>query len=121
MPLGQDDRRFRTAPDTRLVLLGYQTTRLSTARAEVDRKRESLANLATREGFLLGRIFEENDVNRPCSALAALIAEARAAHVQVVGVATIEDLGLLPHVQHVTRERIEREAGVKVLIAETAP
>jgi hypothetical protein len=38
-----------------------------------------------------------------------------------IAVPTISDLGRLPRVQRLTRERLEREAGVRVLIVEATP
>jgi hypothetical protein len=115
-----DDVGDSSAPPSRPVLLCYQTTRLATDLDDVARKRGALMRLAKSKGFVLGQIFDENDVNRPCAALVSLIAEARSSQVRVIAVPTVEDLGLLPHVQRVTRQRIEREAGVRVLVADLA-
>jgi hypothetical protein len=112
-----DTRRDPTAASARPVLLGYQTTRLGAEPSEAARKHVALLKLARRQGFQLGQIFDENDVNRPCAALVCLITAARAMQVKAVAVPTSEDLGLAAHVQRLTRQRIESEAGVQVIIA----
>lgn len=101
------------------ILLGYQTVRVGTPQFEVARGRRVLAKYAAREGFALAEIFVDQDPNRPCSAMAALIEVARRSGVAAIVVPTLTDLGRLPRVQRLTRERLEREAGVRVLIAES--
>ena len=98
------------------ILFGYQTVRLSTTPEEVARGREALAAFAIREGFALGEVFVERDVDRPCSAFAALISAARRSGVEAVAVPTTADLGRLPRVRWLMRYRLEREAGVRVLV-----
>ena len=98
------------------ILFGYQTVRLSTTPEEVARGREALAAFAIREGFALGEVFVERDVDRPCSAFAALILAARRSGVEAVAVPTTADLGRLPRVRWLMRYRLEREAGVRVLV-----
>ena len=98
------------------VLYGYQTARAGTPAFEIDRGREALAAFAQREGFALGEIFVERDANHPSSALTALISAARRSGVAAVAVPTDEDLGRLPRVRRLMRTRLEREAGVQVLV-----
>jgi len=98
------------------ILFGYQTVRSSTPAEAVAKGREELAAFAIREGFALGEVFVERDVDRPCSALAALIAAARRSPVAAVAVPTTDDLGRLPRVRWLMRYRLEREAGVRVLV-----
>jgi hypothetical protein len=98
------------------ILFGYQTVRLSTPAEAVAKGREELAAFALREGFALGEVFVERDVDRPCSALAALISAARRSGVAAVAVPTTDDLGRLPRVRWLMRYRLEREAGVRVLV-----
>jgi hypothetical protein len=100
------------------VLVGYQVVRVSSSMDEVARGRRALADYAAREGFSLGDVLVERDVNRPCSALVALIDLVRGSDVGVVAVPTPLDLGRLPRVQRLTRERLEREAGVRVVVVE---
>ena len=101
------------------ILFGYQTVRVSTPAAEVARGRDALAAFAIREGFALGEVFVERDVDRPCSALAALISAARRSNVAAVAVPTTADLGKLPRVRWLMRYRLEREAGVRVLVVQS--
>jgi hypothetical protein len=102
------------------ILVGYQTVRLNTSARDVARGRRQLANFAAREGFALAGIFMERDANRPCSALVALIETARRGGVSAIAVPTPADLGSMARVQRLTRERLERETGLRVLIVETA-
>jgi hypothetical protein len=98
------------------ILFGYQTVRVSTPAEEVAKGREELVAFALREGFALGEVFVERDINRPSSALTALIFAARRAEVAAVAVPTANDLGRLPRVRWLMRYRLEREAGVQVLV-----
>jgi len=98
------------------LLLGYQQVRVDAPRDAVAGGRQLLAIFAAREGFALGEVFVERDVNRPCSALVALIEAARRCGATAVAVPTSEDLGRLPRVRHLMQRRLEREAGVRVLI-----
>jgi hypothetical protein len=52
------------------------------------------------------------------SALAALIEVAKRDDLHAVAVPTPEDLGSLPRVQQLTRQMLEREAGVRVLVVD---
>lgn len=101
------------------ILFGYQTVRVSTPADEVARGREALAAFALREGFALAEVFVERDVDRPCSALTALISAARRSNVKAVAVPTSADLGTLPRVRWLMRYRLEREAGVRVLVVQS--
>jgi hypothetical protein len=103
------------------ILFGYQTVRLSTTPTEIAEGRRSLRQFAAQEGFALAEIFVEQDINRPCSALVALIESAVRTRVAAIAVPTPSDLGRLPRVQGLTRARLEREAGVPVLVVEVAP
>jgi hypothetical protein len=100
------------------VLFGYLTVRVGAPRGAIANGERSLARYAQREGFTLGTIFVERDVNRPMSALASLIEAAKREDVQAVAVPSPVDLGLLPRVQQLTRQLLEREAGVRVLVVE---
>jgi hypothetical protein len=98
------------------LLFGYQRVRASASSEEVAKGRDALVAFAFREGFALGEVFVEQDLDRPCSALAALIASARRSEVAVVAVPTAADLGRLPRVQWLMRHRLEQEAGVRVMV-----
>jgi hypothetical protein len=100
------------------VLFGYQCVRLGTPPDQVVRGRRLLAEYAAREGFALAEVYVDDDVNRPDSALVALIAAATRGGVAAVAVPTLEDLGRLPRVRRLWRERLQREAGVRVLVVE---
>ena len=100
------------------ILFGYQTVRVSTPAEDVARGREALAAFAIREGFALAEVFVERDIDQPCSALSALISAARRSNVAAVAVPTTADLGRLPRVRWLMRYRLEREAGVRVLIVQ---
>jgi hypothetical protein len=107
------------------LALGYQVSRLDSPAAELVNGRRVVAAFAEREGFALAGVFVELDVNRPLSSFAALIMNARECGAEAVVVPAAEDLGRLPRVRQLLRERLEREAGVRVLIAQpvhgTAP
>jgi hypothetical protein len=98
------------------ILFGYQTVRVSTPAEEVAKGREELVAFALREGFALAEVFVERDIDRPSSALTALIFAARRSEVAAVAVPTTNDLGRLPRVRWLMRYRLEREAGVRVLV-----
>ena len=98
------------------LLIGYQTIRLNTAIEDVANGHRLLAMFAAQEGYALGTVFEERNANRPCSALVSLIEMARRGGVSAVAAPRAEDLGLLPRVQELTRKRVEREGGIRVLI-----
>jgi hypothetical protein len=98
------------------ILVGYQTVRVSTSYEEVEHGRRLLAEFAAREGYALAGIFVERDANHPCSALVALIETAQRGDISAIAVPTRADLGGLPRVQRLTRERLIRETGVPVVI-----
>jgi hypothetical protein len=103
------------------LLLGYQLVRIDTPRIEVTNGRRLLKAYAARRGFALGPLYIEQNVNEPCSALVAVIdanAQRSRPWVTAVGVARATDLGRLRRVQRLTSERLERECGVPVLVAE---
>jgi hypothetical protein len=77
-----------------------------------------LAEFTAREGFALTQVFVEQEPNRPCSALVALIEAVRRGGIAAVAVPTLEDLGRLPRVRRLMRDRLQREAGVRVLVVE---
>jgi len=99
------------------VLLGYQCVRLDTPKDHVAKGHRSLATFATREGFALGTCFVDANVNDQAAAFAAVIELARSTEeVEAIAVPTAQDLGRDPSVQLSMRRRLEREAGVRVLI-----
>jgi hypothetical protein len=100
------------------ILVGYQTIRIDTSSDDVARGRQLLAEFAAREGFALTEIYVERDPNRPCSALTALIEAARRDSIAAVAVPTLDDLGRLPRVRRIMRDRLQRDAGVRVLVVE---
>jgi hypothetical protein len=110
-------REARSVTAVRPVLVGYQVVRVSSSVDELTRGRRLLAEYAAKEGFSLGDVLVERDVNRPCSALVALIGLVRGSDIGVA-VPTPLDLGRLPRVQRLMRERLEREAGVRVVVVE---
>jgi hypothetical protein len=99
-------------------MVGYQQVRVSSSPDDVARGRRALVDYAAREGFALADVLVERDANRPCSALVALIDLVRGSDVAAVAVPTPLDLGRLPRVQRLTRERLEREGGVRVIVVE---
>lgn len=98
------------------LLFGYQAVRLGTTRAQLVAGRDALVAFARAEGYALGEVFVEHDVNRPTSALVALIAASQAGEVKAIAVPSLSDLGRIPRVQQMTRRRLEREAAVPVLV-----
>lgn len=76
-----------------------------------------LIGYCNREGYALGEVFVEADVNHQCSALIALINVAKSVHPAVIIVATENDLGVMPRVRAATRARIIRETGCTVRVA----
>ena len=99
------------------LALGYQQVRLDTRPGEIEAGRDQLVRYCQREGFALGEIFVESDINRQCSALAALIGVATANAPVTILVASANDLGVMPRVRAATRARIIRETGCPVVIA----
>ena len=102
------------------ILYGYLQMRLDTPPTQIEQGRQTLAAFAARNGFRLGTVFVEQNVNKPCSALTELIAVARSSDWAVVAVARPEDLGRLPMVRQSTRDLVERETGVRVLVVDGA-
>jgi N-acyl-D-aspartate/D-glutamate deacylase len=105
-------------------MFGYQQVRIDTPPDVVSEGRRLLEVFAAKRGFTLGAVYVEQDVNEPCSALVALIAAARRGRgggLRAVGVPRAADLGRLDRVQRLTRERLERECGVPVMVAEWWP
>jgi hypothetical protein len=102
------------------ILFGYLCVRLDAPSGAAVRGESVLARYAEREGFALGTVFVEHDVNRPLSALASLIETAKREDIRVVAVPMLTDLGLLPRVQLLTRQMLQREAGIRVLVVEPA-
>ena len=102
------------------ILFGYMCVRLDAPSGAAKWGQTLLARYAEREGFALGTVFVERDVNRPLSALAALIETAKREDIRVVAVPRPTDLGLLPRVQWLTRQMLQREAEIRVLVVEPA-
>lgn len=98
------------------LLFGYQMARLDTTQDELLAGRAALVAFAQREGYALAEVYLESDLNRPTSALAALIAASRQRHVTAIAVPAATDLGRLKRVQELTKRRLERETNVPVLI-----
>ena len=101
----------------RPLILGYLRVRIGTSLATVARARQSLVDLALREGYTLGEVFVEADENRSCAALVDVIEAARNGRVAAVAVPSGEHLGRFRAAQVGLRQRVEREAGVPVLVA----
>jgi hypothetical protein len=101
----------------RPVLIGYQMVRVGTEPEVVREGWELLVRFAAREGYVLGGVFVERDRDRPYSALRDLIAYVKEREIAAVVVPTERDLGLLERVREATRRRVERESGVRVVIA----
>jgi citrate lyase beta subunit len=101
------------------LLFGYQRAALGSSPDEIENGRRILTAFAAAEGYALGEIFLEHDVNKPLSALAALIDAARRTEVTAVVVPTLADLGRLPRVRVELAKRLQREAGVRVLTAQS--
>jgi hypothetical protein len=99
------------------LLLGYHMVRLGAASAAEETAAKVLTRYAAREGYALGTVYVERDYNRPCTALAAVITSAPLVGAAGIVVHTAMDLGSSEPVQHATRARLEREAGVPVLVA----
>jgi hypothetical protein len=99
------------------IVLGYQTVRLDTTERETVVGRRILHEFAAKEGYALGEIFVEDDLNHPGNAMAAMIAACRYGEVDAVVVPSWVDLGRMVRVQQGTKQRIEHQAGVRVLVA----
>lgn len=102
------------------LLLGYLNVRVDAPRETMVRGQRALTDFARREGFCLGTVFVERDLDRPLSALVSLIAAANRDDVRVVAVATASDLGSMPRVRQLTRQWLEREAGARVIVVGAA-
>ena len=99
-------------------LLGYQQVRLGDRPDELVMGWRLLERFAVAEGFALTQVFVDRDLNRPLSALGVLIQTARRLEVSAVAVPSGRDLGSTPEVARELRSRLEREAGVRVLVVE---
>lgn len=101
------------------LLLGYQLVRLGTTREQLAAGGVTLARFAREEGYALFQIFIEHDMNKPTSALVALIDTAkRDPSVAAIAVPSPSDLGRQARVQRLMKARIEFETHVPVLIVE---
>lgn len=99
------------------LALGYQQARLDTRAGDLDAGRRQIAHYCDREGYALGEVFVEADLNHQCSALSALIHHAKARRPLIILVASENDLGVMPRVRQATRARIVRETGCPVMVA----
>lgn len=107
---GRDDVKPRP------VVFGY--VRLLSATDGAGTARSALGRFTEREGLVLGQVFVEADRGGPRIALASLI-EAMSFHeVAAIVVPGLHHLGDDDPAQAAARARIEREAGVPVLVVE---
>jgi len=99
----------------RPLVLGYVRVRIGSAPGTVERARLVLVEFAVAEGFALEEIFTDENENRSCAGLAAVIEAARRRSPVAVIVPHLGHLGQDVRVQETMRSRMERESGVRVL------
>jgi len=100
------------------ILLGYQTVHIDTSAYQVRTARRELAAFAQREGYALTDVFLESAEENSFAALTAVIESARNPEVAAIAVPTSTDLGPMPRAQQETRQRLERESGVPVMVVD---
>lgn len=83
--------------------------------------RAALGRFADREGLVLGQVFVETDSSRAQVALASLIEAVGFHEVVAIVVPGLHHLGDDDPAQAAARARIEREAGVPVLVVDPPP
>ena len=98
------------------VLLGYQCARGASTPAAIRSGRRALERFAKQKGFALGDVFVEADGSQPHRAVSALVDIAIRGGVEAIAVPSAQDLWRLPPAQILMRRRIEREAGIRVLV-----
>jgi hypothetical protein len=98
------------------VLLGYQSARGASTPTSIRAGRRTLERFAINEGFALGDVFVEADGSPPHRAVSALVDIAIRGGAEAIAVPSAQDLGRRPPAQTRMRWRIEREAGIRVLI-----
>ncbi len=98
------------------LMLGYQVARIGTAEQDIANGRAVLAAYAASQGYTLGEVFVEHDVNHPTSAMAALIEASRHMPATAIAVPSYQDLGRLPRVQQEVQKRLARETGLPVWV-----
>jgi DNA invertase Pin-like site-specific DNA recombinase len=101
------------------LILGYQNNRPGTSPEQVDTERHLLEAYAIAEGFCLAEVFEERDSGQPLSGFAALIESARRTGADAIVVPSLAHLGRFPRVRAELAKRLERETGIRVLVAQT--
>jgi hypothetical protein len=100
------------------IVVGYQSTRISTGPEQVAASRERLAGFVARQGWKLGQVFVDDNANTPQAAYLDAILAARDPQVAGVVVPSLRDLAGDPVAAWSLRDRMEREAGVGVVVTE---
>jgi hypothetical protein len=103
------------------LLYGYQNVLATATPEDAEAGRRALTAFAIREGFALAQIFVESNHLEPGSALEALIDAVRRDQVEAVAVPRLTDLGRVKRIQRLVRERLQREAHVRILVIEPPP
>lgn len=104
-----------SAPDGRPLILGYLRVDPGAAPEEVSRMRQSIAEFADREGFVLTEIFVETETTAT-SAFAALMDRLQHTEARAVIVPTLRHFAHLAGVSAAMKELVERQAGAQVLV-----
>jgi DNA invertase Pin-like site-specific DNA recombinase len=102
-------------------VFGYMNVTLHRGPDHAENDRRVMTAFAEREGFAMEEIFEDKDANSPLSALLALIEAANRSDATAVVVPRLADLGRLPRVRAELAKRLQREGGLRVLVAQTLP
>ena len=104
------------------MLFGYLRVRIADDAGAATTGRKVLSEFAEDEGFALVDVFVDADENRPYSALNALIDCVRRSSVDVQGIAVavpnLSHLGADRAAQLQMMRRVQREAQVRVLVAQ---
>jgi hypothetical protein len=116
IPVGPTPSRDQTVKrtDEKPLVFGYYSARTSIPAQQTIDNRASVTEFADREGYALADIFAEPS-KEPSVALQALCQSAERRQVTTVIVPEMTDLGTTPHVQRVTRDRLEY-AGIHLLL-----
>ena len=102
------------------LLFGYLRMRITDRPARAASAQRLLRQYADREGYTLAQVYVEANENSPCAALAQLIHDVHHSNGAAVAVPDQDDLGTDATSRQQLRHRLQREAGVPVIVI-TAP
>jgi hypothetical protein len=103
------------------LLFGYLRMRITDRPGRAATAQRSLRAYAEREGFTLAQVYVEANENSPCAALTQLIDAVRRCDGAAVAVPDHDDLGIDATARQQLRLRLQREAGVPVIVVAGRP